>query len=107
MNLDLVESKTLNISIVLAFLFFLFLPFELVMKILFFVAGFYFLFLFSVCTIWTNEFYPEMKFLIGFLISFFHTFFLFLGGFLGWFLAQIALKLYPFLVDYFRSAFRF
>jgi hypothetical protein len=107
MEFDLVERRTFRPVIIISFLAFLFLPLELGMKILLFSLFFYFFILFFLCTYWANEYHPERKFIIGFLVSFFHTFVFLLAGFLGLILAQVALKFFPLLVEYFRGIWRF
>jgi len=105
MEFDFVERKTLRLVIAISFLVFLFFPFNFGIKILLLSLVIYFLVLFILCTYWAREYHPERKFIVGFLVSFLHTFVFLLGGFLGLILAQIALKFFPLLVDYFREVF--
>jgi hypothetical protein len=107
MEFDLVERRTFRPVIVISFLVFLFFPFNLGIKIFLLSLSIYFLVLFFLCTYWAREWYPKGKFIIGFLVSFLHTFVFLLAGFLGLILAQIALKLSPFLLNYFRGIWRF
>jgi hypothetical protein len=107
MKFDLLERRTFYPVIVISFLVFLFLPFNLGMEILFFSLFVYFLVIFILCSYWANEWHPERKFVIGFLVSFLHSFVFLLGGFLGLVLAQIALKIFPLLIEYFRGIWRF
>jgi hypothetical protein len=103
MELDLLEDKTLRIVTPISFLVFLFLPLALGMKILLLSLTIYFLIIFILCTYWANEWHKERKFIIGFLVSLFHAFIFILGGSIGLALAQIALKLYPLLLDYIKG----
>jgi hypothetical protein len=105
MEFDFVERKTFRLVIAISFLVFLFLPFNLGIKIFLLSLVIYFLVLFILCTYWAREYHPERKFIVGFLVSFLHTFVFLLGGFLGLILAKIALKFFPLLVDYFREVF--
>ena len=107
MEFDLVEKRTFYPVLIISFLVFLFLSFDLGMKIFLFSLVIYFFVLFFLCTYWANESHPERKFIIGFLVSFLHTFVFLVGGFLGLILAQITLKLSPLLVNYFRGILRF
>jgi|YelNatPaOPRAMG01_1025707.scaffolds.fasta_scaffold05350_8 ABC-type Fe3+-siderophore transport system permease subunit len=107
MKLDHLEEKTLRFVIFISFFVFFFLPFELGMKIFFISLISYFLILFILCTYWAREWHPERKFIIGFLVSFLHTFIFLFSGVLGLVLAQIALKFFPFLVDYLREIWKF
>jgi hypothetical protein len=107
MELDLLERTTLRIVTIISFFVFFFLPLKLGMKILFSSLLIYFFVLFFLCSSWASDWHPERKFIIGFFIGAFHSFIFLLGGFIGLILAQIALKLYPFLLDYFRSIWVF
>jgi hypothetical protein len=107
MEFDFVERRTFRPVIIISFLVFLFLPFGLGMKIFLFSLFLYFFILFILCTYWANEWHPERKFIIGFLVSFLHAFVFLLAGFLGLILAQVALKLFPFLLNYFRGILGF
>jgi hypothetical protein len=107
MQFDFVERRTLRPVIVISFLVFLFLPFNLGIKIFLFSLVIYFLLLFILCTYWAREWHPERKFIIGFMVSFLHTFVFLLGGAIGLILAQITLKLFPLLLNYFRGIWRF
>jgi hypothetical protein len=105
MQFDFVERRTFRPVIFISFLVFLFLPFNLGIKIFLLSLVIYFLVLFILCTYWAREWHPERKFIIGFMVSFLHTFVFLLGGAIGLILAQITLKLYPFLLDYLRGVF--
>jgi hypothetical protein len=107
MALDLVERRTFRPVIAISFLVFLFLPINLGIKILLLSLVIYFFVLFILCAYWASEWHPERKFIIGFLISFLHSFIFLLGGFLGLILAQIALKFFPLLLNYFRGTLGF
>jgi len=103
MQFDFVEEKTFRYVVIVSFLVFLFLSINQGLKLLFIALIIYFLVLFFLCTYWANESHPEKKFIIGFLVSFFHAFVFLCGGFLGLVLAQITLKVYPLLLNYFRE----
>ncbi|MDI6602746.1 MAG: hypothetical protein QME57_01320 [Patescibacteria group bacterium] len=81
--LEVVEKKTLTLVIPISFLAFLFLPFDLGIKILLFSALIYFLVFFYLASDWAEPKHPERKFSIGFLVSFLHTFVFIFGGVLG------------------------
>jgi hypothetical protein len=103
MKLDFLETKTLWLVAIFSFFVFLFLPFELGMKIFLSSLFLYFLTLFFLCTYWANDWHPERKFIIGFLVSFLHSFVFLFAGILGLALAQVTLKFFPLLVSYFRG----
>jgi hypothetical protein len=103
MSLDLLEKKTLQLVAIVSFLVFIFLPLGSGMKIFLLSMFSYFLIIFFLATYWSKETHPEIKFLIGFLVSVFHTFVFLFGGLLGLALAQLFLKIYPFLINYFRG----
>jgi hypothetical protein len=107
MQFDFVERRTFHPVIFISFLVFLFLPFNLGIKIFLLSLVIYFLVLFFLCTYWAKEYHPERMFIIGFLVSFLHTFVFLLGGTIGLILAQITLKLFPLLLNYFRGLWGF
>lgn len=105
MNLDLVERRILFSVFPISFLAFLFFPFHLVIKILYFSLFVFFLIFFTLTTLWAREAHPERKFIIGFLVTVFHTFIFFLSGVLGGALAFVVLKIFPDLLQYLRGIF--
>jgi len=107
MEFDLVERRTFRPVVIISFLVFLFLPLNLGMKIFMFSLIVYFLTLFILCTYWANEWHKDRKFIIGFLVSFLHTFVFLFAGAIGLILAQIALKLSPLLINYFKEIWIF
>jgi hypothetical protein len=107
MEFDLVERRTFRPVIFISFFVFLFLPFNLGMKIFLLSLVIYFLVLFALCTYWAKEWHPERRFIIGFMVSFLHTFVFLFGGAIGLILAQITLKLFPLLLNYFRGLWGF
>jgi len=107
MKFDLVEKRTFYPVLIISFLVFLFLPFELGMKIFLFSLAIYFFVLFFLCSYWAGEWHPERKFLIGFLVSFLHTFVFLFGGVFGLILAIFISKISPYLIEYLKGVFKF
>jgi len=103
MALDFLEAKTLRFVAFISFFVFLFLSFDLGMKIFLFSFVLYCLIVFFLCAYWANEWHPERKIIIGLLTSLLHAFIFLLGGMIGIALAQIALKIFPFLINYLRG----
>lgn len=107
MELDLVEKKIFYAVFPISFFVFLFLPFNLAIKILYFSIFLFFLIFFLLTSGWAEEFHPERKYQIAFLVTVFHTFFFFLSGILGGILAVFILKISPFLLEFFKEIFKF